>query len=75
MGAGLEDRLDVRMIPLGEHQGFFAELLARSLVGQRGSRKDFQGSIAAEVRVVRAIGLARAASTNLPAKAIAAACL
>ena len=75
MGAGLEGRLDVRKIPLAERQGFFAELLARSLVGQRTSGKEVRGRIATELLVVRAIDLARAANTNPLAKAMAAACL
>src|SRR5580704_340114 len=57
--------LDVGVIQLGQCQGFLAELLARSFIGDRSGRKNFQSDISIELLVVCAIDFAHATSADL----------
>jgi hypothetical protein len=59
------DRLDVRMIQLGQRQSFLAELFSRSFIPKSAGREDFHGYIAVELFITGAIDFAHAAGADL----------
>src|SRR5258707_1151802 len=58
------DGFDVRVIELGESQGFFAELAARAFVCKRAGRPDLHRDVAIELLVVGAIVFPHAARAD-----------
>jgi hypothetical protein len=63
---------DIRMIELGEKKRFLAEVPARSFILEEAEREDFDGDVAVEAFVARAVDFAHTADADFVEDAVMA---